>query len=268
MIKSKGYDKLILGQTSELFILKEIVLKRGVCMLSYDDIMLFFTIYSFLGWALESIFASINKREFVNRGFLNGFLCPIYGFGAILTVQFSSLLLHLLGNNLYMVCLNLFITVISVTILEYITGFLLETIFNCRWWDYSNNKINLKGYICLKFSLIWGLLTILLIKLIHPFVFKLVAAIPVSYKNIFTILLLLYFLIDLTNSVYDALDLCNFISNYTYNFPIKKIKKYKRFFNAFPGLIIYYSKIINKDIRSVLNDKVDKIKMEFKTRFL
>ena len=171
------------------------------------------------------------------------------------------------GNNFYSLIFNLLVVVILISVLEYITGFLLESLFNCRCWDYSHNAINLRGYVCLKFSLLWGILTIVLIKLVHPFVTLKVASISSSDKYLLTIIFLLYFLIDIINSIYDALDLSSVISNYSFALSHNKIIKYKRFFNAFPGLIFSYSKIINEDIRSIINDKVDKIKFEFRTRF-
>lgn len=107
------------------------------------EIILYFFIYAFLGWVSECIYCSIGHKKIINRGFLNGPVCPIYGFGALIVIFF----LKRYENNV----LELFLYGIIVTsILEYITGYLLEMIFNTTWWDYSRKKFNIKGRVCLK----------------------------------------------------------------------------------------------------------------------
>ncbi|AKN31521.1 membrane protein [Clostridium carboxidivorans P7] len=237
----------------------------------FNDLLLLFTIYSFLGWALETIFASINERKIINRGFLNGFVCPIYGFGAILAIQSSKWISNIFENPFVAIIINILTAMILVTVLEYITGFLLEKIFDCKWWDYSDNAFNLKGYICFKYSLLWGGLTFLLIRFVHPGILKVFFLIPTSTKGYLVAILLLYFIMDTVKSVKDTLDLRKVILNYSnisLNRYYEKIIQYKRFFLAFPRLLILNAGIINRDIRSVLNDRMDKIKIELKNRFL
>lgn len=103
--------------------------------------ILYFFIYSFLGWTVESIGCSIASKRTINRGFLNGPICPVYGFGAVIVIS-------LLGrfNNVVIVFL---LGMILTTILEYFTGFILETLFHAKWWDYSDRKFNIKGRVCL-----------------------------------------------------------------------------------------------------------------------
>ena len=131
----------------------------------------FFMIYAFLGWCVEVVYATIVTRKFLNRGFLNGTICPIYGF-AVITI------LSLLGpfkDNI----VKLFIySTLIVSALEYVVGFVLEKIFNHKWWDYSDKQFNLNGYIALRFSLMWGLACVLVIRYIHPIVEMLVLKIP------------------------------------------------------------------------------------------
>ncbi|AWI03205.1 putative ABC transporter permease [Clostridium drakei] len=237
----------------------------------FNGLLLLFTIYSFLGWALETIFASINEKKIINRGFLNGFVCPIYGFGAILAIQSSKWISNIFENPFIAIIINIIIAMILVTVLEYITGFLLEKIFDCKWWDYSSNAFNLKGYICLKYSLLWGVLTFLLIKFVHPTILKVLFLIPTSTKGYLVAILLLYFLTDTVKSVKDTLGLRKVIlnsSNISLNRYYEKIIQYKRLFIAFPRLLILNASIINNDIRSVLNDQMDKVKVELKNRFL
>lgn len=135
------------------------------------EIIICFFIYGFLGWCTEVAFAAVKERRFVNRGFLNGPICPIYGVGVVMVVQ----LLMPYKSNL----LLLYITsVIVVTALEWLTGFALDKIFHNKWWDYSNMPLNLNGYVCLLFSLIWGVACVAIVKWIHPFIYKGVVLLP------------------------------------------------------------------------------------------
>lgn len=123
----------------------------------------YFIIYSFLGWCIEVCYATLNTGKFVNRGFLNGPYCPIYGLGATGIVYFLSPFKEY--------PLILFITSATLTTaLEFITGYILEKIFNCKWWDYSKVPFNIKGYVCLKFTVIWGLACIILVNVLHPII--------------------------------------------------------------------------------------------------
>lgn len=128
-------------------------------------------IYSFLGWCAEVVFAACRRGIFVNRGFLNGPVCPIYGFGVALVLWLlepvkDSFLLLFLGS------------MVLTSALEFIIGFIMESFFHDKWWDYSNNPFNIKGYICLEFSLVWGAACVLVVDVIHPIIFKLICAIP------------------------------------------------------------------------------------------
>lgn len=131
----------------------------------------YFLLYAFLGWCLEVVFCSVNTGKFVNRGFLNGPLCPIYGFGAVLVIS----LLSPLQNHLILLYIA---SVLLTSLLELVTGFVLKKLFHTSWWDYSNQPFNIGGYICLKFSLLWGIACLVLVKLIHPLLAGLVNLLP------------------------------------------------------------------------------------------
>lgn len=103
-------------------------------------------IYSCLGWCSEVAFAALRRGVFVNRGFLNGPVCPIYGFGVLLVL----LVLEPVKENL---ALLFFGSMVFCSLLEFIVGFAMERIFHDKWWDYSENPFNIKGYVCLEFSL-------------------------------------------------------------------------------------------------------------------
>ena len=130
-------------------------------------------IYSFLGWCAEVVFAACRRGIFVNRGFLNGPVCPIYGFGV-------ALVLGLLESVKSSFLLLFFGSMLLTTALEFIIGFIMESFFHDKWWDYSNNPFNIKGYVCLEFSIIWGLACVLVVDVIHPLIQKLIDAIPVN----------------------------------------------------------------------------------------
>lgn len=233
-------------------------------------LLLFFTIYSFLGWVMETIFASINAGKFINRGFLRGCFCPIYGLGAVLIIQVSSRVNIYIDYYYTRILISVIFSIISVTALEYITGFILEKLFNCKWWDYSDNYANLKGYVCLKYSLLWGVLAFLLVQMVHPLILKIVSNIPPRMKIYNAAILVVYFTGDTVRSVTDALNLREVIINYS-SIPVKmyheRILKYKRFFIAFPRLLLLNAGIINRDIRRILNGKIDKIKVAVKKKF-
>ncbi len=127
--------------------------------------IIWLVIYSFLGWAYETILCSIEEKHFVKRGFLYGPYCPVYGFGALLDI----LVIGQIQNPIALFFAGMVVT----CILEYFTSWLLEVLFHARWWDYSYMKFHIKGRICLAGALVFGLFSVLLIKFIHPFVVSL-----------------------------------------------------------------------------------------------
>lgn len=130
-----------------------------------------FLIYAFLGWCSEVAFAAVNKGKFVNRGFLNGPVCPIYGFGMLIVV---TALWGLKGNLILLFLGSAALT----TALEFVTGFVLEKFFHDKWWDYSDMPFNIKGYICLKFTVLWGFAATFIVGAVHRFVYMLIVKMP------------------------------------------------------------------------------------------
>lgn len=136
----------------------------------YEQIWMFF-IYSFLGWCLEVIYAAAGRKKFVNRGFLNGILCPVYGFSMVFMLVFMD---SLKGKWFY-----LFLGCMIVgTVTELITGLALEKIFHLRLWNYSEKRFQAGGYICLTASLVWGMLGLLVVKFINPFFLVVIRKVP------------------------------------------------------------------------------------------
>ena len=151
-------------------------------------IMLFF-IYSLAGWLIEMIPATIREKKFVDRGFLVGPYCPIYGCGVILI----TLLLQKYADD---VVVTFFLSVIICGTLEYLTSYIMEKIFKARWWDYSNNKFNINGRICLETLVPFGIGGVLVLFVFNPFLEKIINLIPDLALNIVTGVLCVLFLID------------------------------------------------------------------------
>lgn len=149
-------------------------------MIIYDYLFWLFT-YSFLGWLYESILCSVTERKLVNRGFLNGPVCPVYGCGAVVVIIFLSSIKD---------PVTLFLAGMILTCsIEYITSWLLEKIFHARWWDYSEYKMNINGRVCLLGAVVFGTFSVVLLEWIHPYVetitFKIPAPIIIGLVSMF-----------------------------------------------------------------------------------
>jgi len=157
-------------------------------------------IYAFLGWCAEVAYAAVNTGKFVNRGFLNGAVCPIYGFGAVIVI---AVMTPLQDNILIL----FFGSVLFATLLELLSGWTLEKVFSQKWWNYSHLPFNIGGYICLKFSLIWGIACVLLINVIHPIIESVVLVIDVRFGQLLLVVLYTALIIDIVASVQSVLNL-------------------------------------------------------------
>lgn len=144
---------------------------------SFYEIGWFFFIYSFIGWAAEVCAAALNRKKFINRGFVSGPFCPIYGTGA---VAFAVFLPELQGNPFFLFLGG----VILASFIEFSTGALLEKVFHKKWWDYSGIRFNFEGYVCLRYSLLWGALAVLLIYFVNPLAAPVIRLLPVMAGKI------------------------------------------------------------------------------------
>ena len=163
-------------------------------------ILLFF-FYSAGGWLLESIYCSIGEKRIVNRGFLTGPLCPIYGTAAlVMTILIYNpfkdrpLIIFILG-------------IILCDIVEYFTSYIMEKLFSARWWDYTYEFLNIKGRICLKHTLYWGIISVAFVRVLHPAVENLYAKINGDYLIYILAAVLIVFTLDVINAVRKALDI-------------------------------------------------------------
>ena len=171
-----------------------------VCGFSLYQILAFFLIYSCLGWCLEVIYAAVSTGQLVNRGFLNGPVCPIYGFGMII-VLFT---LSPLADNLLLRYLG---GVILPSVLELVGGWALYKLYHTRWWDYSDFPFNIGGYICLEFSLLWGVGTVVVMKAVHPVIAGFVEMVPQMVGFVLMCILYACYAADVVVTAFAASDL-------------------------------------------------------------
>lgn len=164
-------------------------------MLHYTAVqwLFFFYFYCFFGWIFESAFVSLKSRHFVNRGFMRGPFLPIYGSGAIMMLVVSMPF----QDNIFLTYLA---GCIGATALELVTGVTMEALFKVRYWDYSNQKFNYKGHICLSSTVAWGFLTIFMTEYLHRLVERIVFAIPADLVNILTVVISVCIVSDFTLS--------------------------------------------------------------------
>ena len=134
-------------------------------------LLLYFFLYSFLGWCTEVAYATVKERRFVNRGFLGGPWCPIYGVGVSAVVT----LLDGFQDSLLLLYLSSFVL---VTLIEGMTGFIMDKIFHHKWWDYTGLPFNIGGYVCLPFSIAWGAACLVIVQGVHPVIERLVGLLP------------------------------------------------------------------------------------------
>lgn len=160
----------------------------------------FFYFYCFMGWIWESCYVSVRKRTWVNRGFLNGPWLPIYGFGVIIILLMTMPVRESLWQT-YVVGM------IGATVLEYVTGAVMEALFHMRYWDYSSHRFHLNGHICLSVSLGWGCFAVLLVWWLHRPFEAVILMIPETVLMVLDGVLTVLFIWDVTVSTKAALDI-------------------------------------------------------------
>jgi uncharacterized membrane protein len=156
---------------------------------NFYELVWIFIIYAFIGWCTEVSYAALDRGIFVNRGFLNGPYCPIYGCGVVIVVA----VLTPLKENLLILFIGSFLL---TSILEYITGYLLEKVFHNQWWDYSDKPFNIHGYVCLKFSIYWGLACTFIMDVLHPIIYKGITLMPHIPGVILLCIIMTVFFVD------------------------------------------------------------------------
>lgn len=226
-------------------------------------LVLIFYFYSFMGWLMEVCLTLFQERKFINRGFLIGPMCPIYGFGCVLIL--------LLLNKYHGEPVTLFfMAIILCSILEYTTSYLMEKIFKNRWWDYTNFKYNINGRICLETMIPFGFLALIMYYGINPFLIKTFSLIPMNILKYVVLFMLSLTFLDIICSFNVILNLKN-ISNSlrcdSTEVITKKVKEtlmsknflYRRLVKSFPDMQVFNKMSILKE--RLIRDK-NKIKQE------
>lgn len=180
----------------------------SINIFGFDFYYIFYTflLYSLFGWVYESCLVSVKRKSFVNRGFLNGPIIPIYGAGAVLI----CIILDPVSKNLFLVFLG---GMILATILEFTTSYVMEKIFHAKWWDYSNYRYNVQGRVCPIVSLFWGMLSVLMTIFLKPLSNSLIHRIPRRIGEILAILMMVIILVDLVSTVISTLKLNQKLTN-------------------------------------------------------
>jgi len=167
-------------------------------MLFLEYLFLWYLFYSFCGWVYESILVSVQQRRPVNRGFLNGPLCPIYGTGAVLAIV-------VFGGERNPVIVFL-ISSVGACILEYFTSWAMEELFHARWWDYSHFRFNLNGRICLLGAIVFGIGGVAIVDVVQPQVARVTAMIPLVAVHVMCAVLLVAITVDAVVTVVGIVD--------------------------------------------------------------
>ena len=146
--------------------------------MTYYEIAWYFLVYSFIGWCVEVIYHAVRKGMIINRGFLNGPICPVYGFGVLSVFALTNTVMPSLkavsdeqaagGGGPKELFILFLLGMILTTAVELVAGWLLDVCFHARWWDYSKVPLNFHGYICLPFSIIWGVAVVFVVKVVQP----------------------------------------------------------------------------------------------------
>lgn len=204
---------------------------------------LLFLIYSFLGWLMETTIKSIGAKKFVNRGFLIGPCCSIYGYGALLIT-------FLLKNYTRDPVVLFFMAVIICGILEYVTSYVMEKLFHARWWDYSSKKYNINGRVCLETIIPFGILGLIIMYIGNPFFLSYLNELPEIAIHILSGILLVIYIVDnilsfkvvfnlrsaVSKSYQEIKDNTEEISEKVRQMMRQRSILHRRFINAFPGL--------------------------------
>lgn len=238
-------------------------------MLEYSvlDYIFYFFFYSFIGWFFESCYCSIRPKKWVNRGFLRGPICPIYGTGGLVMMVCLLPLRHI-TENLYFNELLIFIAgAVLCDIVEFMTSYIMEKLFNARWWDYSNKKFNIQGRICLTHTFYWGTCSCLFVFILEPVMnLYLVGQVSESSRNILTYIFLTVFAFDLLDTVINALGIRDMSSKF-----MKLSEEISEFaiqvYSTVGGKSEDESEAIKKELNEKFNElrsKYDKFKNDIK----
>lgn len=229
-----------------------------------EQLLALYYIYSVAGWIMETVSVSIQKRKFVDRGFLIGPYCPIYGTGVVAI----TVLLKKYSDD---VVATFFMSIIICGILEYMTSYFMEKIFKARWWDYTNRKFNINGRVCLQNLVIFGILGTFIVFVANPFLIKYINMIPITTLHIILGIFSFIFLLDTIVSyklIFELKDISRELKDNTIEISEKvkkrirswKIGLYRRFVRAFPRIKDYVKYNRWEEIKKKIEESKEGIK--------
>ncbi len=229
-----------------------------------EQLLALYYIYSVAGWIMETVSVSIQKRKFVDRGFLIGPYCPIYGTGVVAI----TVLLKKYSDD---VVATFFMSIIICGILEYMTSYFMEKIFKARWWDYTNRKFNINGRVCLQNLVIFGILGTFIVFVANPFLIKYINMIPITTLHIILGIFSFIFLLDTIVSyklIFELKDISRELKDNTIEISEKvkkrirswKIGLYRRFVRAFPRIKDYVRYNRWEEIKKKIEESKEGIK--------
>ena len=221
--------------------------------LPFWSAFLIFILFSFIGWISEVIYVGVTSaHKFVNRGFLHGPLCPVYGFGGVVILM--------LPPSLYATWIPLFFaSMILCTIVEYFVSWLMEKLFHTRWWDYSHYKIQLNGRICLLNSILFGFLGVVVIHFVYPLMIDLLNSLGQKVINVSGVIILTVLSVDIFFTVRKLVDFANVM---------KKLKELGETLNSHYGQEEWFKKGSFIDMINSVIERAENRKEEFSQKIL
>ena len=221
--------------------------------LPFWSAFLIFILFSFIGWISEVIYVGVTSaHKFVNRGFLHGPLCPVYGFGGVVILM--------LPPSLYATWIPLFFaSMILCTIVEYFVSWLMEKLFHTRWWDYSHYKIQLNGRICLLNSILFGFLGVVVIHFVYPLMIDLLNSLGQKVINVSGVIILAVLSVDIFFTVRKLVDFANVM---------KKLKELGETLNSHYGQEEWFKEGSFIDMINSVIERAENRKEEFSQKIL
>ena len=221
--------------------------------LPFWSAFLIFILFSFIGWICEVIYVGVTSaHKFVNRGFLHGPICPVYGFGGVVILM--------LPPSLYATWIPLFFaSMILCTTVEYFVSWLMEKLFHTRWWDYSHYKIQLNGRICLLNSILFGFLGVVVIHFVYPLMTDLLNSLGQKVINVSGVIILAVLSVDIFFTVRKLVDFANVM---------KKLKDFGETLNSHYGQEEWFKKDSFMDMINSVIERAENRKEEFSQKIL
>lgn len=221
-------------------------------LISLLNYILMFFVFSAIGWIIESIYCSLGNKKLINRGFLYGPVCPIYGTGALVFEILVTPLSQPAEKRWWLVAI---VGMILADIVEYLTSYIMEKLFNARWWDYSENFLNLHGRICFKHTCYWGLFSLIYVYAVSPLYKYAIGFVPQNIRNAAVGVIVVIFIVDLIFTVKATMDIKKLM---------RKIDSLKASLNEYGEILKLAAESIKDATEITYSDKKAELANQFK----